>query len=132
MKDILLNNRKSIKKRLLLVLLQKWMDASILTSLILPPNSIDADKKDISWVMAADARNDEECLIPANAVYHPYFTENGFSLFKSSTNGLASGNVIEEAVFHGITEVVERDAWSIYEAFRQPKIEVNCENSKIR
>ena len=34
-------------------------------SLILPPNSIDTDKKDISWVMAADAGNDEECLIPA-------------------------------------------------------------------
>jgi ribosomal protein S12 methylthiotransferase accessory factor len=43
---------------------------------------------------------------------------------------LASGNVIEEAVFHGITEVVERDAWSIFEALRQPKREVNCENTE--
>jgi ribosomal protein S12 methylthiotransferase accessory factor len=98
-------------------------------SLILPSKSSDADKKDISWVMALDARNDEECLIPANAIYHPYLPENGQSLFKSNTNGLASGNVIEEAVFHGITEVVERDAWSIFEALRQPKMEVDCEST---
>lgn len=99
-------------------------------SLILPLNSFDTDNKDISWVVAVNARNDEECLIPANAVYHPYFPENEPSLFKSNTNGLASGNVIEEAVFHGITEVVERDAWSIFEALRQPKMEVNCENTE--
>jgi len=98
-------------------------------SLILPANAADADKTDIDWVMAVDASNDQECLVPANAVYHPYQPANGSFLFKSSTNGLASGNVIEEAVFHGITEVVERDAWSIFEALRQPKREVDCEGT---
>ncbi|MDY9924449.1 YcaO-related McrA-glycine thioamidation protein [Methanobacterium sp.] len=99
------------------------------SSLILPANALDADKTDIDWVIAVDASNDQECLVPANAVYHPYQPTNGSFLFKSSTNGLASGNVIEEAVFHGITEVVERDAWSIFEALRQPKMEVDCENT---
>ena len=99
------------------------------SSLILPANASDADKTDIDWVIAVDASNDQECLVPANAVYHPYQPTNGSFLFKSSTNGLASGNVIEEAVFHGITEVVERDAWSIFEALRQPKMEVDCENT---
>ena len=99
-------------------------------SLILPSNNFNVDNNDICWVMATDAWNDEEFLIPANAVYHPYLPENGQSLFKSNTNGLASGNVLEEAVFHGITEVVERDAWSIFEALRQPKIEVDCENTE--
>ncbi|MBI5458882.1 YcaO-related McrA-glycine thioamidation protein [Methanobacterium sp.] len=99
------------------------------SSLILPANALDADKTDIDWVIAVDAGNDQECLVPANAVYHPYQPTNGSFLFKSSTNGLASGNVIEEAVFHGITEVVERDAWSIFEALRQPKMEVDCENT---
>jgi len=104
-------------------------------SLILPAKSRDTAKIDIDWVKAIDAGNDTECLVPANAVYHPYQSTNGISLFKSSTNGLASGNVLEEAVFHGIIEVVERDAWSIFEATRQPKMEVDCtdtENPLIR
>jgi YcaO-like protein with predicted kinase domain len=29
------------------------------------------------------------------------------------TNGLASGNTIEEAIVHGLAELIERDAWSI-------------------
>lgn len=99
-------------------------------SLILPSGTTFTDKTDLEWVPAVNARNDEECLIPANAVYHPYQPNKGQFLFKSNTNGLASGNVLEEAVFHGITEVVERDAWSIFEALRQPKLEVNCENTE--
>jgi putative methanogenesis marker protein 1 len=105
------------------------------SSLILPAKSPDMVKTDIDWVKAINARNDTECLVPANAVYHPYQPTNGSFLFKSSTNGLASGNVLEEAVFHGITEVVERDAWSIFEATRQPRMEVDCtdtENPLIR
>ncbi|HOI40673.1 MAG TPA: YcaO-related McrA-glycine thioamidation protein [Methanobacterium sp.] len=99
-------------------------------SLILPANSSNFENKDISWIKAVNAANDEECLLPSNAVYHPYNPVKDQSLFKSNTNGLASGNVIEEAVFHGITEVVERDAWSIFEALHQPKMEVNCENTE--
>lgn len=99
-------------------------------SLILPANSYDVENKDISWVKAVNAANDQECLLPSNAVYHPYNPVKDQFLFKSNTNGLASGNVIEEAVFHGITEVVERDAWSIFEALRNPKMEVDCESTE--
>ncbi len=37
-------------------------------------------------------------------------------LFRTSTNGIASGNTLEEAVFHGLCEIIERDAWSLVEA----------------
>jgi ribosomal protein S12 methylthiotransferase accessory factor len=74
-----------------------------------------------------EVTNEQEYLIPANAIYHPYLPVNGSVIFKSNTNGLASGNRIEEAVYHGITEVVERDAWSIFEAKKEPKSEVDCE-----
>lgn len=37
---------------------------------------------------------------------------------------------MEEAVFHGIMEVVERDAWSIFEAKRSSMPEVNCKGSE--
>jgi thioglycine synthase len=62
-------------------------------------------------------------LVPANAVFHPYKPHQGrWQLFRSNTNGLASGNVIEEAIFHGLMEVVERDAVSIAEINRNPGI----------
>jgi ribosomal protein S12 methylthiotransferase accessory factor len=63
-------------------------------SLILPANSSNFENKDISWIKAVNAANDEECLLPSNAVYHPYNPVKDQSLFKSNTNGLASGNVI--------------------------------------
>jgi ribosomal protein S12 methylthiotransferase accessory factor len=80
--------------------------------LILPPTS-DPDSK-IPWIMGYDLMNDEEILVPANSVFHP-LREKYIRLFRTNTNGLASGNEIEEAIFHGISEVIERDAWSIVE-----------------
>jgi thioglycine synthase len=98
-------------------------------SLILPQNVENPDKASLDWVISVDAVNDKEFFVPANAVYHPFHPLKGKFLFKSNTNGLASGNAIEEAVFHGIMEVVERDAWSIFEAQRQSKKEIDCENT---
>ena len=100
------------------------------SSLILPQNIEQPDKALLDWVLSIDARNDKEYFLPANAVYHPYQPEKGQILFKSNTNGLASGNATEEAVFHGIMEVVERDAWSIFEAQHHSKREINCENTE--
>ncbi len=96
------------------------------TSLIIPQRISDPQSQKIEWVTARDAKTDNKQLIPANAVYHPYKPRNGVHLFKSNTNGLASGNVLEEAVFHGLMEVVERDAWSIFEACKKHKTEVIC------
>ncbi len=86
------------------------------------------DEIQIDWVKALEITDNKEYFVPANAVYHPYIPLKGVSLFKSNTNGLASGNNLEEAIFHGIMEVVERDAWSIFEAKKKPKSEVNCED----
>lgn len=79
------------------------------------------EKKDISdlsleWSKSIDIISNKEYYIPTNAIYHPYISKNDSqSLFKSNTNGLASGNILEEAILHGIFEVIERDAWSIFE-----------------
>ena len=95
--------------------------------LILPKLRFDSKTEGLEWVEAIDITNDETVLVPANAVYHPYDSENISKLFQSNTNGLASGNLIEEAIFHGMMEVVERDAWSIFEAKHKPKPEINLE-----
>jgi thioglycine synthase len=99
-------------------------------SLILPKVRFDPDTVDLEWVISTNLKDDSKVLIPANAVYHPYTPKNNIKLFQSNTNGLASGNKLEEAVFHGIMEVVERDAWSIFESKRVSKPEINCENTE--
>ena len=94
-------------------------------SLILP-GSTDL-KSELEWINAENLTGDEEIPVPANAVFHPYNPPEGcMSLFRSNTNGLASGNAREEAIFHGLMEVIERDAWSLFEARRGPKVEVDC------
>ncbi|RXA21258.1 YcaO-related McrA-glycine thioamidation protein [Methanosarcina sp. MSH10X1] len=66
------------------------------------------------WVGAYDIINSEEVFVSANAVYHPYNSPGQCQkLFLSNTNGLASGNIIEEAILHGLLEVIERDVISI-------------------
>ncbi len=78
----------------------------------------------LEWVAGYDLMNDVEVMVPANAVFHPYNPQSGSQLFRSNTNGLASGNTIEEAVLHGLLEVIERDALSIAEFTRNPGREI--------
>jgi len=71
----------------------------------------------LAWIKAYDIANDEPVFVPAEAVFHP-LPPHFPALFRTNTNGLASGNTMEEAVFHGLCEVIERDAWSLVEASR--------------
>lgn len=98
-------------------------------SLYLPKN-IDYEKLQkmkLEWYPVVDIVSEEEYYIPANAVFHPYIPHDkeAKALFKGNTNGLASGNVIEEAVLHGIFEVIERDAWSIFELTHKHEKEID-------
>lgn len=100
------------------------------SSLILPRRlQSNPSHTKLEWIESIDIKTEEKVLIPANAVYHPYRSKNTSSIFKSNTNGLASGNIVEEAVFHGMTEVIERDAWSIFEAHKN-KVEIDASNSE--
>ena len=76
----------------------------------------------LEWMSGWDILNDCEMLVPANAVYHPYV--RGMFMFRSNTSGLASGNTIEEAIVHGLLEVIERDAISIAEYSRNVGTEI--------
>ena len=85
------------------------------SSLILSALSNVTPDSKIEWCEGYDLMTEEEVLLPANAVYHPYTTTRGGRLFRSDSNGIASGNNLEEAIFHGIMEVIERDALSYVE-----------------
>ncbi len=85
-------------------------------SLILPQGT-DPDMY-LPWIKAWDIARNEEIHVPAQAVFHP-MPRGYLPPFRTTTNGLASGNTLEEAIFHGLAEVVERDAWSLVEATRE-------------
>ena len=95
--------------------------------LILPKNSY--DKEELEWTKATSIKTQKEVYVPSNSVYHPYNSENVQHIHLSNTNCLASGNQLEEAIFHGMMEVVERDAWSFFEAYKEDKAEVKCDNT---
>jgi ribosomal protein S12 methylthiotransferase accessory factor YcaO len=76
----------------------------------------------IDFLIGVDLFTNEQILVPAGLVFYNYHLAgdqfsvavvNPFTL--THTNGLASGNVIEEAVCHALCEIIERDAASIAE-----------------
>ena len=69
----------------------------------------------MDWLPGHDLVSGEEIMVPASIALFRYTPSppaiNPFSYFH--TNGLASGNVMEEAVCHALCEVIERDAMSL-------------------
>jgi len=61
------------------------------------------------WVEGWDLVNDRAVLVPEQAVTLDT-TFRAPPVFDISSNGLASGNVLVEAIVHGLCEVIERDA----------------------
>ncbi len=94
----------------------------------------DLSNLNLEWSISHDIISDKDYFIPTNAIYHPYINDASVrSLFKSNTNGLASGNILEEAILHGIFEVIERDAWSIFELTHKnyAQIDLNSIESNV-
>ena len=100
------------------------------------PRPLEPGEK-LHWSPAHDLLHDEEILVPSNAVFHPYDTLGmTMPLFASETNGLASGNVIEEAILHALLEVMERDAMSMAEQARSMgtrlEIDIDCPAREVQ
>ena len=68
------------------------------------------------WCEGCDLLNDESVFVPYELVHTDYTWPQpaGSGCFASSSNGLASGNHLLEAISHGICEVVERDATTLW------------------
>jgi ribosomal protein S12 methylthiotransferase accessory factor YcaO len=71
----------------------------------------------MDWLPGHDLASGEEVMVPASIALFRYTPPppavNPFAYFH--TNGLASGNVMEEAICHALCEVIERDAMSLAE-----------------
>ena len=100
--------------------------------LILPARIMGmVESAEIAWTLCYDLLRGEEVWVPACAVFYPYYPDGDLQLFRFHTNGIASGNTIEEAILHALFEVIERDAWSIAESFNRTNADiiVDDENS---
>ncbi len=83
--------------------------------------------KKLRWIEGKNLLTQEEVLIPLDAV-NIDGENNDLPGICKSTNGLASGNCDEEAIFHGLCELIERDAgtlWSLKSKEDQIKTLIN-------
>jgi thioglycine synthase len=84
------------------------------SSFVVPGSHEYTDDQVTEWVAARSLFHGDVMLVPAWLVFCPYVpTEPSLSSWPSSTNGLASGNTLEEAALHALYEVIERDAEAI-------------------
>ncbi len=115
------------------VMLSKQENALNPNELILPSYVKNIEVVSIPWVKGYDLIQEEEIYVPASAVFHPLPSRyDSVRLFRTNTNGLASGNELEEAIFHGLAELIERDAWSLVEITRNTGAIVELKEEKIR
>lgn len=68
------------------------------------------------WVEGIECVTQEKVLVPYDMVHADYTRPAPpfRSIFHASTNGLASGNHRLEAICHGLTELIERDALTLW------------------
>lgn len=68
--------------------------------------------EDVAVVHAKNVETEQDTLVPAELVFRPA-PGSVQRRFGTSTNGLASGNSLEEASACSLLELIERDIWSL-------------------
>ncbi len=66
----------------------------------------------VDWALGKDLLTDRELYVPFEAALLDRTRRNRFWM---SSDGLASGNTMEEATLHGLLERVERDAYCLWQ-----------------
>ena len=71
------------------------------------------DNLELEWFPARRLDTSEETFVPADYIRLDFTTTRDWLLptFYTTSNGLASGNILEEAILHGLYEVIERDTF---------------------
>lgn len=80
-------------------------------------NSAFHPERRLLWIEGCDLFQKDSLWLPYEMVHTDYTLPgtDGSGCFSTTTNGLASGNHLLEAIVHGINEVVERDALALWE-----------------
>ncbi|UED87398.1 TOMM precursor leader peptide-binding protein [Streptomyces profundus] len=88
-----------------------------------------APDREIRWVWGQSLTEDRQVLVPEVLTY--YHTPGLAERFvQESSNGCASGGSAAEAVYFGLMEVVERDAFLLAWYGRQPLVELDPASSR--
>ncbi len=74
------------------------------------------DDRALLWATGVNMMSNEPLLVPYELVHMNYTLPlpTGSGSFVMSSNGLASGNTQHEAIVHGLCEVIERDAVTLW------------------
>lgn len=65
----------------------------------------------IGWIKAKNLLTQQDCFLPHSLInLNSSVLRNDHGFFDVSSNGLASGNCLAEAICHGLYEVIERNA----------------------
>lgn len=78
----------------------------------LPPKEPLARDLELSWLEGADLFSGAPVYAPRDALV--IGGAETLTAISQSTNGLASGNTLEEATFHALCELIERDATTLW------------------
>jgi YcaO-like protein with predicted kinase domain len=86
------------------------------TALNRPKSSNYHPELPLLWIEGVDLLQDEPVWLPFEMIdaNFTYPRPPGAGCFAATSNGLASGNHLIEAITHGISEVVERDATTLW------------------
>lgn len=68
------------------------------------------DQTPLDWVAATGMCSGAEVLVPVGAVFFPDPSSQGWdpAFLQTNSNGLASGNILQEAAVHALYEIIER------------------------
>jgi ribosomal protein S12 methylthiotransferase accessory factor len=77
------------------------------------------------WVWGYSLGQKRPMLVPEQLVYYMYKQDKGGRFVQESSNGCAIGSCIEEAILHGLFELIERDAFLLtwYAQLAPPRID---------
>ena len=86
--------------------------------------------KPMNWVWGYSFLQERPILVPELLAY--YSLGNGEGFIYETSNGCALGGSLEEAIFHGIMEVVERDSFLLtwYAQMPLPRLDPRSANDK--
>ncbi len=88
------------------------------------------DGSEIGWTPVHSMTHNRVRYIPSSYCYLYYPFEKDVEMCPGNSNGCASGNSLEEAIFYAVLELVERDAVAIwwYNRIKRPHVDLNSLN----
>lgn len=72
------------------------------------------DNNKIGWTLISSLMDNKKYYVPSSYCYISYPFEEDIEICPGNSNGCASGNTIEEAIFYALLELIERDAVALW------------------